>query len=70
MKQEWHVSRTFIERTDGQRRWDYAFQFLLRWAMEQSASVALAPSHQQENQDEDSLLCSCFDQSPTTESDH
>lgn len=69
MKPEWHISRTFIEGTDGQRRWDYAFQFLLRWAMEQTADVAPAPSHRQENQNEDRPLRSCFDQSPTTESD-
>ena len=35
MKSEWRVSRSTIARPDGQRRWDYAYQFLVRWAMEQ-----------------------------------
>ena len=36
MKREWQVHRAVAECTDGQRRWDYAYQFLLRWMMEQT----------------------------------
>ena len=34
MKTSWHVRRSGGARDDGDRRWDYAYQFLLQWAME------------------------------------
>ena len=36
MKKEWQVHRTVVECPDGQLRWDYTYQFLLRWMMEQT----------------------------------
>lgn len=67
MKSEWKVIRTFITRLDGQRRWDYAYQFLLRWAMEQEAGKAPASSNKEEHYNGNSLVCTCFDKQPTTE---
>lgn len=32
MQREWQVARRLIPRTDGERRWDHAYQHLLRWA--------------------------------------
>ena len=70
MKSEWSVSRNTIARPDGQRRWDYAYQFLVRWAMEQEASLKPNPlPKQEEHQNESSLIPSSFDQWSTEKSD-
>ncbi len=37
MKKEWQVRHAVVESSDGQVRWDYTYQFLLRWMMEQTA---------------------------------
>ena len=58
MKSDWEVCRTFVNRDDGQRRWDYLYQFLLQWAMENYAGLAPAPSHTQEDHHESRSLCS------------
>ena len=44
----WHVHRTVKAQSDGERRWDYAYQFLLQGAMEHEAGSHPAPSHHQE----------------------
>ena len=31
MKRQWRIHRQLIESCDGQRRWDRAYQCLLRW---------------------------------------
>jgi hypothetical protein len=49
MKRPWQVRRVTIGQYDGERRWDYAYQFLLQWAMEDNAGRCPAPlSHQEE----------------------
>jgi hypothetical protein len=48
MKMPWQVCRATVVQHDGERRWDYAYQFLLQWAMEHAASSRSAPSHHQE----------------------
>jgi hypothetical protein len=69
MKSEWRVSRSTIARPDGQRRWDYAYQFLVRWAMEQeTASKPLAK--QEEYQNGSGPICSSFDPATTTKPKH
>lgn len=67
MKLKWKVSRKLITRHDGQRRWDQAYQFLLRWAMEQEAGKVPASSNKEEHYNGNSLVCTCFDQHPTSE---
>lgn len=62
MNTEWQVHRTFAEHSDGQRRWDYAYQFLLRWTMEQTVGHQPQEENSQENKNEDSSLCSSIDQ--------
>ena len=42
MKPTWKVQRTVAARDDGQRRWDYAYQFLLQWATDLSAETCSA----------------------------
>ena len=71
MKSEWRVSRSTIARPDGQRRWDYAYQFLVRWAMEQEPGSKANPLPNQEEQKNGSRpVCSSFDQSTTSKSNH
>ena len=31
MKRQWSIRRELVETSDGQRRWDRAYQCLLRW---------------------------------------
>ena len=70
MKSEWRVSRSTIARPDGQRRWDYAYQFLVRWAMEQGAGSNPNPlPKREEHQNESSSIPSSFDQWSTEKSD-
>ncbi len=69
MKREWQVKRSTVERCDGQRRWDYAYQFLVRWAMESTTGLEQAAPPNQEDDDGDRLVCSSFDYPPTAKSD-
>jgi hypothetical protein len=70
MKTSWQVSRTAVARDDGDRRWDYAYQFLLQWAMEQQVAPCPAPSHPQEDYHGHCPLCPCVDHPATTAADH
>jgi hypothetical protein len=65
MKREWQVHHAVAEYSDGQRRWDYAYQFLLRWMMEETAE----PSSQ-EDENENCPLCPSIDQPPISKSKH
>lgn len=70
MKTNWQLDRSFVEQADGQRRWDYVFQYLLQWAMEQSADELSAPSHSTEEENGNRHLCSRVNSTPTTSADH
>lgn len=56
MKRQWRVSRQAIEQPDALRRWDQAYQCLLRWAKaqekSQESSGAIHPLLRQEDYDE------------------
>jgi hypothetical protein len=70
MKTPWQVRRTTVAQHDSERRWDYAYQFLLQWAMEQTAGKSPAPSHPQEEESHGSRsLHACLDQSSAPASD-
>jgi hypothetical protein len=69
MKRPWEVSRTLIARSDGQRRWVYAYQVLLHWAMEQGTGPEPVPSTQPEDHHEHRTLRSGLDPRPTTNPD-
>jgi len=69
MKSQWHVSRSVASRSDGQRRWDYAYQSLLRWVMENSMGPAPAPSSLQEDRHGNRIVRSGLDQSPAADAD-
>jgi hypothetical protein len=69
MKQEWRIHRQFVEHTDGQQRWDLAYQCLLRWAKviePQSLSIRT----QQEANDESCYLCASIDPAAGRYPDH
>ncbi len=71
MKTAWQIKRTFIARSEGQRRWDCAYQLLVRWAMEQASETQCLPVPQQEeDNDGNSALCASIDQPTTTEPNH
>lgn len=70
MDTNWRLSRSFVVATDGQRRWDYVYQYLLQWAMEHNADSPSAPSQSQEEQHGNRHLCSCLDPTSTTSTDH
>lgn len=70
MKSKWSVSRSLVARPDGQRRWDYAYQFLVRWAMEQEVTSKPNPLAKQEDENGSSPICSSFDPSTTSKSNH
>lgn len=66
METSWRVRRTTVAQHDGERRWDYAYQFLLQWAMEHEAGQGPAPSHDQEDPHGSRSLRPCLDQPSTT----
>jgi hypothetical protein len=69
MNPGWHVHRTVRAQSDGERRWDSAYQFLLQWAMEHEAGTSPAPSHPQEAAHGSRSLHACLAQSSATASD-
>ena len=69
MKTPWQVRRTPVAQHDGERRWDYAYQFLLQWAMEDDADDDSAPLHHQEEPHGNCSLCPRLDKPSTTASD-
>ena len=69
MKTPWEVRRTTVTPHDGERRWDYAYQFLLQWAMENDADNCSAPLRHQEDRDGNRSLRPGLNKSSTTASD-
>jgi hypothetical protein len=70
MKKEWQVHRTVVECSDGQLRWDYTYQFLLRWMMEQTLEEQPLDRPRQENDHENRPLCQSIDQPSNAKSEH
>jgi hypothetical protein len=71
MKTAWQVRPTTRAGTDGERRWDYAYQFLLQWAMADAAGVLPAPVHYKKEADHGNRsVCPSLDQPSATYADH
>ena len=71
MKTAWQVCRTTRAGTDGERRWDYAYQFLLQWAMADAAGVLPAPVHYKKEADHGNRsVCPSLDQPSATYADN
>ena len=69
MHTSWHIHRTVRAQRDGERRWDYAYQFLLQWVMEQTAGNSPASSHQHEESHGSRSVHPCLDASSATAAD-
>ena len=70
-KHPWQVTRSGIARSDGERRWDYAYQFLLQWAMEcDTGNSPVLSAHAQEESHGSRPVCPGVDQPPATGPDH
>ena len=74
---QWKVDRGTIERDNGQRRWDEAYQFLLQCMIEnreksldEKSLDEKSREEEQEEQNESGTLCSCLNHTATTGSDH
>ena len=65
MNRTWQIHRDTVAHLDGQRRWDRAYQLLLRWADEVLA--AQPPAITQEDDDAHCFVCPGLDQSPTAD---
>ena len=71
MSTTWQIKRSLIARSEGQRRWDCAYQLLMRWAMEQATETRdISLPDQEDNDDGNSALCASIDQSAATEPKH
>jgi hypothetical protein len=70
MKPAWKVRRTVVARDDGQRRWDYAYQFLLQWMAEASTTLVSTNTPQQEEGNAGGTVCPRLDRTSTTGPDH
>jgi len=71
MKTAWHVRRTTRVGTDGERRWDYAYQFLLQWAKANGAGIVPAPGHyKKEGAHGNRAVCPSLDQPSATYADN
>ena len=69
MKTPWQVRRTTVAQHDGERRWDYAYQFLLQWTMEHNAGSWPAPLHPQEDTHGSRSLRPCLNEPSATAAD-
>ena len=69
MKTRWQVRRITVAQHDGERRWDYAYQFLLRWTRERTAGSWPAPVHHQEETHGSRSLRPCLNESSATAAD-
>jgi hypothetical protein len=70
MDYQWQLTRNFEARPDGQRRWDYVYQFLLQWATQQPADSASASSRLQEVHHANRHLCSRLKSTSTATPKH
>ncbi len=69
MKTPWQVRRTTVAQHDSERRWDYAYQLLLQWAMEHEAGTRPAPLHHQEDPHGSRPVRSCLNSPSATAAD-
>ena len=69
-KPSWQVRRTGIAQRDGRRRWDEAYQLLLRWAVETEGGGLSTLAHPIEEEPHGSgPLCTSLNQPATAAAD-
>lgn len=70
MKRQWRIHRQVIESSDGQRRWDRAYQCLLRWGSLADQDLIPVPRDwfqlPQEVKDGNRSLCTRVDATPSS----
>lgn len=70
MKRQWRIRRQVIESSDGQRRWDRAYQCLLRWGSPADQDLIPVPRDwfqlPQEVKDGNCSLCTRVDATPSS----
>jgi hypothetical protein len=64
MDSEWKVVRTLTAQSDGARRWDTAYQLLVRWTSEPESLTKTSSTHYLEESNGNRLVCPSLDQSP------
>jgi hypothetical protein len=69
MKTRWQVHRTVRAQSAGERRWDYAYQFLLQWTINADAGTTPVSAAPQEEPYGSRSLCPCLYNSSTVPSD-
>jgi hypothetical protein len=69
MEQEWIVRRQTVAQVDGQRRWDLAYQCLLRWTQTMRQEMLPIQTHQEAHY-ESRDLCPGVDPTASPNSDH
>ena len=73
MKRQWRTRRELVESSDGQRRWDRAYQCLLRWGSqpvpEQAAEAVTGVQPTQEVFDESRRVRPSIDPTPSSRPD-
>ncbi len=77
MKRKWQVRRELVERADGQRRWDRAYQLILGWGMSaqtteaiKQAMVVLPAMDPEEVCNESSCICARINTASSPTTDH
>jgi hypothetical protein len=77
VKRKWKSRRELVERADGQRRWDRAYQLILLWGLteafevQQAQAVPVQPdSLAQEVRHEGSCICTSVDIAPSATTDN
>ena len=70
MQHVWAIRRTVRSDPDGQRRWERAYQHLMSWTAAFEPPVRSQPPRPQEVHDDSGTLCSCFDTTPGTGTNH
>ena len=70
MKRKWQVRRSVVERSEGQRRWDIAYQLLLRWARDPTGDPLPGGTPSQEHEHEDRAVYPSIDALSNAKSNH
>src|SRR5712691_9700770 len=70
MKRQWSIRRELKPVSDGQRRWDQAYQYLLRWALLSESAQIPSSIQTQEVYDEHCDVCTRVDPAPGADPDH
>jgi hypothetical protein len=70
MKHQWRIRRELKPVLDGQRRWDLAYQYLLRWTLSSQPAQTAGGPQPQEVYDEHRDVCAGVDAAPGADPNH